>query len=827
MGVQGLLSYIRSHPLCKNVLSLSDFAFRVARTSTNKERCAEILCDFSSVASWLCNGADAARTSTGNLIPSAQVFGGDLNVIVKRITRFVQALRHVSIEPVFFVSTPVCRDKEEFILTFPVIKESYVHAVHDNMLIQQVCEGSLSSRENTVSPSCLTAPMIQQIQMTLSSLDVKVVYCMGSGMLEMSAYVRADHVCGALSTNPEFAVMRGSSFIDCQTFDLDGRLRIKGSSHLNEIPSDIVCSFSTPALLAKCLGLEEDSLVDLAILCGNDYSQELNQALQVCRHLSLKHLAVDTVRNLLSGQDPSAFDNIPALVYLRKISPKYNVAIQRSRLLYSGIFTNEYDTETKGRKLVSFQSCILAGLERNGLYRRLIVTEYPGTDHPVIEDLLLPVRRVMYMLMGLHQVQEIGPSGKHSFAEINVSVDVAIPSLPLLEQILSLSVSSRCIVMFHLLVNSWSFVCARNVQALLDLHECPSELSVGDAFLSACLSAFLNKKLVTHAVKSSVDIDALLATVLCCRAGIGPFQCNLQPTMRIVTICSWFSHLLFLASMLMELLGLQEYLPAPCSSFQPLTASFFMLATTGEDMIQVGESVGLLNQGRKFIKDMLALPAVCKFRSACGNSSLDSIIPTVKTKLFSAAVNEVVGSRDKLSPKLNLIDQKCSSEQLLVSVAPSLLAKGEQLQCSPPLLVPSPVPKLPIIRYRQKILQMIRKYTVVLIIGEAGCGKSTMVPQYIAEDIHPELTSRRHCVLVTQPRRVGVLNLAKQVASHLREPCGNSIGYQVKGKQCISRETKIVYCTAGCFLQVRCTIYKQYLITPVMINIVLCGHIIY
>ena len=90
---------------------------------------------------------------------------------------------------------------------------------------------------------------------------------------------------------------------------------------------------------------------------------------------------------------------------------------------------------------------------------------------------------------------------------------------------------------------------------------------------------------------------------------------------------------------------------------------------------------------------------------------------------------------------------------------------------------------------------------MVLIVGEAGCGKSTMVPQYIAEDIHPEDTSSRH-VLVTQPRRVGVINVTKQVASHRREPCGKSVGYKVRGKQCISRETKIVYCTVGYFLQV-------------------------
>ena len=303
----------------------------------------------------------------------------------------------------------------------------------------------------------------------LSSLAVKVVYCFGSGVAEMSAYICAENICGVLTTNPEFAVVKGSSFIDCQTFDLDGRLGIEGS-HLNETPSDIVCSFSTPTLLAKCLGLKEDSLSDLAILCGNDYSKELNQTLHVSHHLQLKDVAVENVASLLSGEDSPAFDNVPALVYLRKISPKYDVAVKRSHLLYSGLLRSKGDMKKK--YVTSFRTCVIAGLERNGLYRRCFVKEYPGTVHPIIEDLLVPIRRVMYMLMCLHKVQEIGPSGKHSFAEVNINIDLTTTSQPLLEQILLLPMSSRSIVMFHLLVNCWNIVSARDIQTLLSLHSC-------------------------------------------------------------------------------------------------------------------------------------------------------------------------------------------------------------------------------------------------------------------------------------------------------------------------------------------------------------------
>ena len=57
-------------------------------------------------------------------------------------------------------------------------------------------------------------------------------------------------------------------------------------------------------------------------------------------------------------------------------------------------------------------------------------------------------------------------------------------------------------------------------------------------------------------------------------------------------------------------------------------------------------------------------------------------------------------------------------------------------------------------------------------------------------------------VLVTQPRRIACISLAKRVASVLGEELGNSVGYQISGDTAVKKNTQIVFVTTGYLLQV-------------------------
>ena len=82
--------------------------------------------------------------------------------------------------------------------------------------------------------------------------------------------------------------------------------------------------------------------------------------------------------------------------------------------------------------------------------------------------------------------------------------------------------------------------------------------------------------------------------------------------------------------------------------------------------------------------------------------------------------------------------------------------------------------KLPISDYKARILEMISTNKIVVISGNTGCGKSTQIPKYIYQE------NNNNKILITQPRRIAAISIAKRIAAELNETVGNKIGYHVK-----------------------------------------------
>lgn len=101
---------------------------------------------------------------------------------------------------------------------------------------------------------------------------------------------------------------------------------------------------------------------------------------------------------------------------------------------------------------------------------------------------------------------------------------------------------------------------------------------------------------------------------------------------------------------------------------------------------------------------------------------------------------------------------------------------------------------LPIYQGREEFLSSITKNQTVIVTGETGCGKSTQVPQYILEQFPNSK------IVVTQPRRMSTISLAKRVAEERKSPLGEDVGYLIQSDRRVSEDTKIFFMTTGFFI---------------------------
>ncbi|XP_058535533.1 probable ATP-dependent RNA helicase DHX35 isoform X1 [Ochotona princeps] len=103
--------------------------------------------------------------------------------------------------------------------------------------------------------------------------------------------------------------------------------------------------------------------------------------------------------------------------------------------------------------------------------------------------------------------------------------------------------------------------------------------------------------------------------------------------------------------------------------------------------------------------------------------------------------------------------------------------------------------KLPVFKLRNHILYLIENYQTVVIVGETGCGKSTQIPQYLAE---AGWTAEGRVVGVTQPRRVAAVTVAGRVAEERGAVLGHEVGYCIRFDDCTHPQaTRIKFLTDG------------------------------
>ena len=97
------------------------------------------------------------------------------------------------------------------------------------------------------------------------------------------------------------------------------------------------------------------------------------------------------------------------------------------------------------------------------------------------------------------------------------------------------------------------------------------------------------------------------------------------------------------------------------------------------------------------------------------------------------------------------------------------------------------------------IMYAIENNDVTIIVGETGSGKSTKVPQFLAQGGYCQSNKM---IGVTLPKRVSAMNIANRLAFNLSTNIGDEVGYSIRFDSKFSAErTKIKVLTDGMLIR--------------------------
>ncbi|UER67968.1 ATP-dependent RNA helicase [Borrelia sp. BU AG58] len=105
--------------------------------------------------------------------------------------------------------------------------------------------------------------------------------------------------------------------------------------------------------------------------------------------------------------------------------------------------------------------------------------------------------------------------------------------------------------------------------------------------------------------------------------------------------------------------------------------------------------------------------------------------------------------------------------------------------------------KLPIYKYKDELILLLRSNSVLIVESPTGSGKTTQIPRIIYEAGFAKVGR----IGITQPRRIATVSIAEYIARHIGVELGEEVGYKIRFQDVVSPKTKIKLMTDGVLLQ--------------------------
>mmetsp|Transcript_131848 Transcript_131848/g.228458 ORF Transcript_131848/g.228458 Transcript_131848/m.228458 type:complete len:706 (-) Transcript_131848:478-2595(-) len=107
--------------------------------------------------------------------------------------------------------------------------------------------------------------------------------------------------------------------------------------------------------------------------------------------------------------------------------------------------------------------------------------------------------------------------------------------------------------------------------------------------------------------------------------------------------------------------------------------------------------------------------------------------------------------------------------------------------------------QLPVYEAEEDFVELVRSYQVVILVGETGSGKTTQIPQFLANAGYAKKGTKM--VACTQPRRVAAMSVSRRVADEMDVVWGEEVGYSVRFEDMTGPATILKYMTDGMLLR--------------------------